>query len=520
MKYAACSLVVALAFFLSGCGQSPHERSLQLLAKFGYEFKIDDYLLAASEGSLRAVRTFQSAGMPIDAQNTFLDTALIRATRAGHEDLVAFLLEGGANASHKGRYGRSALIHACERGSGGIVDLLLGHGADPHAVDDKNWDALTLAAYHGHDALVRRLFEESPESLDRALIGAAVGGDAAVVQMLLESGANMKIRNGSGKTPLLLAAEHGKARVCQVLLSYGADPLEQDSNGNTAETLAEAQGFLGLAGFLGAEAQALLAASPIPPASAAEPTPKPDYVGTAPAAEEPHWTPVPSKLRTADGLTIRLAEKPSEVSVIPKPLLRDQWPSLAGKVLRLQTPLGDGELDDVFCLREFNYEPALLTFLQVEMGRARVRLAGEDQPRSLIPGDRIPGTSLEVTRIKAQITMSHDSPVYVDRSELHLRDLLSGESQTILAGETRDEGTPYAVISIGSSQQQYWVRLGHRFTLLRPDSSAQDYQVVSLRPSKLEIENLESQQIIPITRQGMANNKTKRGEVWTLGFFR
>lgn len=520
MKYATILPVVALTVILSGCGAT-EKQSLQMLSRLGYEFNVDDYLRAAADGSLQAVRIYRAAGMPVDASNTFLDTALIRASRAGRQEIVEQLLRYGAQPNVAGRYGRSALIHACDRGYQIVAELLLQSGADAKAVDDKNWDALTMAAYRGHKPLVKLLIPHNSNSLDRALMVAAVGGDVEVVEMLIQAGAHMKVSNATGRTPLLLAAENGHQNVCAKLLSYGADPLEKDDTGNTAALLAETKGFPLLAEMLEAETQGMIENAPIAVAPAEVHSVVADYAG-AYSEPAPVYTYEPRKVMPADGLTIRVAAAQAETtSVIPTPLLRDQWPCLEGRVLKLHKQLEDTELDEVFYLREFNYEPALLTFLGVKEGQAMVRLAGEEEILYLSLGDRIPNTSMEVVKVTPRIRKDENDPsVYLDRSRLMVEDLVSGVRRTITFGETRDEGSPYAVISVGGSQQEYWVRPGHSFTLLRPGAAAQDYKVVSLRPSRMEIENMSSREVIPITRQGMVQNRKKGMDLWTLGFFR
>jgi len=514
MKIAALLPVVALTCVLTGCGSSP-ERTLQVLSSLGYEFQVDDYLKAAADGDLRAVQLFQTAGMKVDVHNAFLDTALIRASRGGHLEVVDQLLSSGAQINHAGRNGRSALIHACDRGYRTIADHLLLHGADPSAEDDKDWNPLTMAAYRGHEELVTLLVPYCADSLDEALLAAAAGGNVAVVERLIKSGASMKVTNGVGNTPLLIAASNGNVGVCDMLLRYGADPMERDHNGDTASYIAEIQGYPKLAEKLMDATRDLMESTPVhqPEATYAVA----DYAGAMPKALS---KPQPGPIMPADGLSLRLPQMREKESVIPKPLLRDQWPSLEGKVLRLNEPLGDADLGEVFALREFNYEPALLTFLGVEHGKAVVQLANEEAPRHLMRGDRIPLTSMEVARIVPRVQKS-DSEIYEDRSELVVRDMLTGVRRTLVFGETRDEGSPYAVLSIGgSNQQQYWARPGHSFTLLRPGIGAQDYQVVAVRPSKLEIRNVASEEVIPITRQGMARKRQKENEPWTLGFFR
>ncbi len=92
----------------------------------------------------------------------------------------------------------TALHFACRHGHGEAARLLLKHGADPNARDDKGVCPLHFAAYHGH--------------LDCAVA-------------LCEAKADLTIREGDrphGATPLYRAAGHGSVDVIKVLLKHGA----------------------------------------------------------------------------------------------------------------------------------------------------------------------------------------------------------------------------------------------------------------------------------------------------------
>jgi len=76
-----------------------------------------------------------------------------------------------------------------------------------------------------------------------ALHWAARNGDAAMTQMLLFAGANVKASTRlGGYTPLLMAAEHGHAAVISALLAGGADAKAANTLGTTALMLAAGSG--------------------------------------------------------------------------------------------------------------------------------------------------------------------------------------------------------------------------------------------------------------------------------------
>lgn len=90
---------------------------------------------AAAMGNLELVSYLVEKGVPIntntpnDAQEE--DTPLLSAAGCGRPDVVAFLLQNGAAADVKTKWGESAVILAAARGHEECVDVLLTHGAAP-----------------------------------------------------------------------------------------------------------------------------------------------------------------------------------------------------------------------------------------------------------------------------------------------------------------------------------------------------------------------------------------------------
>lgn len=112
-----------------------------------------------------------------------MQTALQKASYAGHVEVAQRLLEAGASVNAAGRYGRSSLHRACVRGHVDCAKLLLKYGADVRAVNKGGWGSLHYAAY---------------------------ACQADCVALLLEAGADPNFADRQGRTPLvrLLARAH------------------------------------------------------------------------------------------------------------------------------------------------------------------------------------------------------------------------------------------------------------------------------------------------------------------------
>jgi ankyrin repeat protein len=67
-----------------------------------------------------------------------------------------------------------------------------------------------------------------------ALVFAASGGSAAVVELMLGAGARVDVSCSDGCTPLMEAARCGHLDVVRLLLLAGADPALKDERGNDA----------------------------------------------------------------------------------------------------------------------------------------------------------------------------------------------------------------------------------------------------------------------------------------------
>ena len=143
-------------------------------------------------------------------------TALHRAVERDDLAETARLLRNGESLNAVDRYGAAPISLACARGNAAMIDLLLNAGADANT--------------------------SLPEG-ETCLMTAASTGGLAAVKALLVRGANVNaIESWRGQTALMWAAADGHAAVVEALLEAGADVNARSKAGFTPVLFAVRQG--------------------------------------------------------------------------------------------------------------------------------------------------------------------------------------------------------------------------------------------------------------------------------------
>ena len=90
------------------------------------------------------------------------------ACKNGHKDVVAYLLEQGADVKARELNGRVALHYAAAFGHAQLVPLLLQKGAEIEHGDQDGTTALMLAIAGGHVAAVKALIDDKVNGVAKA----------------------------------------------------------------------------------------------------------------------------------------------------------------------------------------------------------------------------------------------------------------------------------------------------------------------------------------------------------------
>jgi len=228
----------------------------------GFEPQANSIWSAAAEGNLKAVKEHLAQSVDINAKEDKLDiTALSLAAIYDHVEIVAFLIQKGADVNVRGGDGGTALHTAAFLGQYEVAELLVQKGADVNARNNNgdtvvsvtmaDWGTTLFIArllqiqvdrekVEAGRAKIAKLLRQQGEQTDFSGpvgndIWAAVGsGDIEVVKQQLAKGVDVDAQDGMrGITPLSWATLLGQAQMAELLIQRGANVNSKNRDGAT-----------------------------------------------------------------------------------------------------------------------------------------------------------------------------------------------------------------------------------------------------------------------------------------------
>lgn len=175
-----------------------------------------------------------------NARNDAGQSAVLVAAYRGHRHVVALLRERGATLD---------VFDAAAVGDVDRLETLLAHAPELlRTRSSDGWTPLHLACFFGQTDAAHSLLDAgadvrawSENATRNTPLHAALAGvrDPALIQRLLEAGADVDARAAGGVTPLHLAAARGDLVLIDALLKLGAQATRTDGGQSPAEIAAE-----------------------------------------------------------------------------------------------------------------------------------------------------------------------------------------------------------------------------------------------------------------------------------------
>lgn len=165
----------------------------------------DDFFVAIHRDDGQALQTLLRRGMDPNTSNDKGQTGLVLALQLGSLQAFQALVNAPrVNVEVRNGHGESPLMMAALKGYLEPARLLIARGAD---VNKPGWTPLHYAASKDQPA------------------------QEQIVALLLEHHAYIDAASPNGTTPLMMAAQYGSMAVLQLLLDEGADPLLKNQLG-------------------------------------------------------------------------------------------------------------------------------------------------------------------------------------------------------------------------------------------------------------------------------------------------
>ena len=198
---------------------------------------------ATSTGQGQIIALLLQNGADINSKDANLQTPLHYVAQIGSAALAKFFIGQKADPNAKDKQGRIPLHYAVAQGSLDAANVFLNNTSDTKALDKNGFSVLHFAALEGHKELLRLLLEDSEiKSLQNKasengltpLDSAVYAGHMKIIRLFLSKGSRLKTSGPVAANYLNLAVAQNREELVRFLLGKGISPNLKDDKGNTA----------------------------------------------------------------------------------------------------------------------------------------------------------------------------------------------------------------------------------------------------------------------------------------------
>ncbi|ASJ75109.1 ankyrin repeat domain-containing protein [Granulosicoccus antarcticus] len=173
-------------------------------------------------------------------------SALMVAAKLGELPLVISLVDAGARVNDTTQTNGTAFMFAVLGNQKKTAQWLMNRNADIHVIGSNGWNALSIAAAKGYVDLLQWLIVEHADAQLRdvywftPLMRAVENNHDEVASVLLElPNTDVNVQDEFGNTSLHHAVSADNAAMVELLLQHGADTNIRNRNGSVAAMLAD-----------------------------------------------------------------------------------------------------------------------------------------------------------------------------------------------------------------------------------------------------------------------------------------
>jgi ankyrin repeat protein len=189
---------------------------------------------AAAKGDTAEIEKLVKAGSPLEARDGHQRTPLHVAAHLKRNEAAALLMKLGADANALDAQKYDIVTIAAVADDVPMLKVALAGGCrSGNMTSPYDGTALIAAAHLGHDEVVRILIAAKAPldhvnnlhwtaTIESIVLGNGGKRHIATLEALVKAGANLKLADSSGATPLTLAKRRGYAEMVAILEKAGA----------------------------------------------------------------------------------------------------------------------------------------------------------------------------------------------------------------------------------------------------------------------------------------------------------